>query len=336
MKYFLLEGEHLVSWADVAHMEAEHHQFLQNGYEAGHFLFSGPQVPPHGGFLVARAGSKEALEQLLANEPFVKAGKMKFSRVTEFHPEQNVLELNSWFEKPAAQEKAMTLPERLAAFRDTFEETVRSVYLIGILEAMTRAKDELIASGAAERALKRGDRAPEFVLKDVDGREVSSRDLLAKGPLVVTFYRGFWCPYCNIDLRALQASLPAIEERGAKLIAISPQNQANGRKAQRQNNVTFPILSDIGNEVAESFGLRFKLPDYLTRVFLDGFKLDLSVINGEPSWTLPMPARYVIGTDGVITYAEVSPDHTYRPDPSELLPVLSAKNNALAADPKRS
>lgn len=331
MKYFLLEGEHLVPWAEVAHMEAEHHQFLQKGYDAGHFLLSGPQVPPHGGFLVARAESKEALQQLLANEPLVKAGKMRFSRVTEFHPAQNVPELNCWFERAAMQDKPKSLPERLAAFRETFEGTLRSLYLFGIVESFDRAKEELIASGAAGRALKQGDRAPEFRLKDVDGKEISSRELLAKGPLVVTFYRGFWCPYCNMDLQALEASLPAIKERGAQLVAISPQNQANSRKAQRQNNVSFPILSDVGNEVAASFGLRFTLPDYLIWVYRDGFKVDLSAVNGEPSWTLPMPARYVIGTDGVITYAEVNPDHTHRPDPSELLPALSARNNRIVA-----
>jgi peroxiredoxin len=218
----------------------------------------------------------------------------------------------------------VTLPEKLAAFRAQFEETVRSAYLFGVLEAMDRAKDELVASGAADRALKVGDLAPSFALRGVDGQEVSSRDFLRKGPLVVTFYRGFWCPYCNIDLQALQEALPAIAERGARLIAISPQTQSHGDRSQRQNGVTFPILSDPGNEVAASFRLRFKLPEYLTRLYLEGFKLDLTQVNGDPSWTLPMPARYVIGTDGVIKYAEVSPDHTYRPDPAELLPVLSA------------
>jgi peroxiredoxin/uncharacterized protein YciI len=322
VKHFILVGEHLAPWEEIAHLEAKHHQFLQKGYEAGHFLFSGPQVPPHGGFLVARAESREALDQLLANEPFVKARKMRFVRVTEFHPAQNVPELDSWFQKTAPKEKAVTLPEKLAAFRANFEGTLRTVYLVGIVDMMNRAKNELIASGAAGRALKNGDRAPEFALEDVEGQEVSSRELLAKGPLVVTFYRGFWCPYCNMDLQALQESLPAIEERGAQLVAISPQTTANGRKAQRQNKVTFPILSDPANVVAARFGLRFKLPDYLTKLYLDGFKVDLSHINGEPSWTLPMPARYVIDTDGVIAYAEVSPDHTYRPDPAELLPVI--------------
>jgi peroxiredoxin len=196
---------------------------------------------------------------------------------------------------------------------------------------MHRATAELIASGAAERALKAGDRAPEFTLKDADGRDMSSRELLAKGPLVVTFYRGIWCPYCNLDLQALQAALPAVTEHGAQLVAISPQTQSNSRKSQRDNKVTFPILSDPGNEVAARFGLRFALPDYLVELYRDTFKNDLTRINGDPSWTLPMPARYVLGTDGVIAYAEVNPDYTQRPDPEELLPVLAKMQSRVAA-----
>lgn len=224
----------------------------------------------------------------------------------------------------------MTLPERLAAFRANFEAGGPPYHAPAwVHELMHRATDELLASGAAERALKAGDRAPEFTLKDADGHEMSSRDLLAKGPLVVTFYRGVWCPYCNMDLQALQQALPAISERGAQLIAISPQTLPNSHKSQRENAVTFPILSDPNNEVAARFGLRFKLPDYLIELYRDTFKNDLTRVNGDQSWTLPMPARYVIGQDSVIVYAEVSPDYTCRPDPRELLPVLPVVKNPL-------
>ena len=226
----------------------------------------------------------------------------------------------------------MTLPERLAAFRANFEAGGPPYHAPAwVHELMHRATDELLASGAAERALQAGDRAPQFTLKDADGREVSSRELLAKGPLVVTFYRGVWCPYCNMDLQALQAASPAISERGAQLVAISPQTRSNSQKSQRENSVTFPILSDPNNEVAARFGLRFRLPEYLIELYRDTFKNDLAHVNGDPSWTLPMPARYVIGKDGVIAYAEVNPDYTHRPDPEELLPVLSALKNPLAA-----
>jgi peroxiredoxin len=132
-----------------------------------------------------------------------------------------------------------------------------------------------------------------------------------------------------MDLQALQEALPAIAERRARLIAISPQIQSNGRRSQRENKITFPVLSDPGNEVAAIFGLRFRLPDYLIEIYRDIFKNDLPRINGEPSWTLPMPARYVVGSDGVIAYAEVNPDdYTQRPDPAELLPVLRRMQTA--------
>jgi peroxiredoxin len=198
------------------------------------------------------------------------------------------------------------------------------------LDAMARATAELIESGQAQRARKAGDIAPDFTLKDPDGNPVSSRELLAKGPLVISFYRGVWCPYCNLELQALQAALPEIAARGASLVAISPQTAPNSRKSQRDNKLDFPILSDVKSEVANAFGIRFALPDYLAEVYKT-FGNNLPVINDDPAWVLPMPARYVIGTDGVIAYAEVNPDYTQRPDPSELLPVLDRLRASKAA-----
>ncbi len=216
----------------------------------------------------------------------------------------------------------MSLQARLDAFKADFEagkppyNAPRSA-----IDVMHRATAELIASGAANQARKVGEVAPAFVLKDPDGKAVSEKELLARGPLVVSFYRGVWCPYCNMELQALQAALPAIRELGASLIAISPQNPVNSRKSMRDNKLEFPILSDIRNDVAAAFGLRFRLPDYLIELY-KGFKNDLPAFNGDDSWTLPMPGRFVIARDGVIQYAEVNPDYTKRPDPEELLPAL--------------
>ena len=231
----------------------------------------------------------------------------------------------------AEMENVMSLQDRLDAFKADFENgKLPFKPTAQQLEAMHRATAELITSGQAGRALKAGDKAPDFVLNDPDGKPVSSRDLLAKGPLVVSFYRGVWCPYCNLELQALQAALPAIEERGANVIAISPQTAPNSRRSQRDNKLGFPILSDVKAQVANAFGIRFALPDYLVEVY-KGFKNDLPLINDDPSWVLPMPARYVIGTDGVIAYAEINPDYTQRPDPSELLPVLDRVRASKAA-----
>jgi len=186
---------------------------------------------------------------------------------------------------------------------------------------MKRATAELIATGQAERALKVGDKAPAFILNDPDGKPVSCAELLAQGPLIISFYRGVWCPYCNMELQALEQALPKFRELGANLLAISPQNNVNSRKSVRENHLSFPILSDTLSEVADAFGLRFTLPDYLVDLY-KAFGNDLPAFNNNPAWVLPMPARFVIGQDGVITYAEVNPDYTQRPDPSELLPAL--------------
>jgi peroxiredoxin len=225
----------------------------------------------------------------------------------------------------------MSLQQRLDAFKSDLEDgRLPFKPTAQQLEAMRRATAELIATGQAQRALRAGDKAPDFLLNDPDGNPVASRELLAKGPLVVSFYRGVWCPYCNMELQALQAELAEIQARGANLIAISPQTAPNSRKSQRDNKLGFPILSDPKAHVADAFGIRFALPDYLVEVY-KAFKNDLPLINDDPSWVLPMPARYVIGTDGVIAYAEVNPDYTQRPDPSELLPVLERLRDRKAA-----
>jgi peroxiredoxin len=147
---------------------------------------------------------------------------------------------------------------------------------------------------------------------------------------VISFYRGVWCPYCNLELQALQEALPDITARGASLIAISPQTAPNSRKSQRDNKLDFPILSDVRSEVAHAFGIRFALPPDLVAVYA-GFGNDLTKVNDDPAWVLPMPARYVISTDGIIAYSEVNPDYTLRPDPSELLPVLDRLKASKAA-----
>lgn len=186
---------------------------------------------------------------------------------------------------------------------------------------MERATQELIASGQATRAIKAGDQAPAFVLNDAHGKPVSSVELLAQGPLVISFYRGVWCPYCNFELQALEATLPAIRETGANLVAISPQIAVNSLKSIRTNHLSFPILSDTLNDVAASFGLRYALPNYLVELYKK-LKNNLPAFNGDDSWTLPIPARYVIAPNGMVVYSEVNPDYTHRPEPEELLPVL--------------
>ncbi|GAB0113912.1 peroxiredoxin-like family protein [Acidisoma sp. C75] len=216
----------------------------------------------------------------------------------------------------------MMLQAKLDAFKADFEAG-KPPYNVppAVIETMHRATAELIASGAVTRALKAGDKAPAFTLEDPDGQPVSSAELIAQGPLVVSFYRGVWCPYCNMELQALQAALPEFRKLGANLLAISPQTPVNSRKSVRQNALDFAILSDSHNTVAAAFGLRFELPDYLIDLY-KSLKSDLPAFNGDPSWTLPMPGRFVIAQDGTILYAEVNPDYTRRPEPEDMLPAL--------------
>ncbi|PWC78985.1 peroxiredoxin-like family protein [Azospirillum sp. TSH64] len=225
----------------------------------------------------------------------------------------------------------MSLQEKLDVFKADFEAG-KPPYNVprSVIDTMHRATAELIASDAAGRALKAGDKAPALTLNDPDGKVVSSAALLAEGPLVVSFYRGVWCPYCNMELQALQAALPTFQSLGANLLAISPQTAPNSRKSVRQNALDFPILSDPRNDVAAAFGLRFELPDYLVELY-KGLKNDLSAFNGDPSWTLPMPARFVIEQDGTILYAEVNPDYTRRPEPEDMLPALRSASRMAAA-----
>ncbi|MDQ7976077.1 peroxiredoxin-like family protein [Paraburkholderia sp. SARCC-3016] len=216
----------------------------------------------------------------------------------------------------------MSLQDKLDAFRADFKAGKPPFNAPPeIHPVMERATAELIASGQAGRAIKAGDRAPHFNLKDQDGNDVSSAALLVKGPLVVTFYRGVWCPYCNIELQAINEVLPKIQAYGANVVAISPQTPVNSRKSVRTNELGFPVLSDVNGQTGADFGLRFALPDYLVELYKN-LKNDLPAFNNDASWTLPMPARYVIGQDGIVLYSEVNPDYTRRPDPSDMFPVL--------------
>jgi peroxiredoxin len=229
----------------------------------------------------------------------------------------------------------MSLQAKLDAFKADFEAG-KPPYSVprSVVETMHRATAELIGSGAAQRAKRAGDVAPSFSLKDPEGNIVSSNELLKKGPLVVSFYRGVWCPYCNMELQALEAAKPAFDKYGASLLAISPQTAPNGRKSVRQNKLTFPILSDAKGKVGAAFGLRFELPDYLIELY-KSHKNDLPTFNDDPSWSLPMPARYVISQDGTILYSEVNPDYTRRPEPEDMIPVLQRAAAVKGDDGKR-
>lgn len=190
------------------------------------------------------------------------------------------------------------------------------------LATLRRTTLDLIASGAADRALMAGQSAPSFALKDAQGVVVRSNKLLERGPLVMAFHLGIWCPYCALELQALEAARGEIERRGASIVSLSMQTAANSLKSTRDNALGFPLLVDFRGTVAAKFGLRTSMPHELVALHKEVLGNDLEEINGEGSWTLPMPALYVIGQDGIVAYAEVCPDFRNRSEPENLLPVL--------------
>jgi peroxiredoxin len=188
---------------------------------------------------------------------------------------------------------------------------------------MVRADLELAASGIAQRALKAGERAPDFRLPDARGGYVRLKDLLTAGPVVLSFYRGGWCPYCNLELRALQQALPDITRLGAKLVAVSPQTPDESLSTAEKNALAFPVLSDAGSSTAKSFGIAFDLAEELRPIY-SRFGHALPDKNGDGSWVLPIPATYVINTDGMITLAYVDVDYRNRLEPAEILTALQS------------
>jgi peroxiredoxin len=188
---------------------------------------------------------------------------------------------------------------------------------------MAKAIEDLRRSGLAERAVKSGQVMPSFTLPDVKRGVVSSQDLLKQGPLVVVFYRGGWCPYCNLELHDLQKYLPEFRKRNAQLVAISPQTPDNSLSTAQKAALTFYVLSDAGGHVARSFGLMYKLPEELVKVY-QGFGLDLAKQNGTTDWELPLAATYVVAPDGKIVYSFVDPDYKKRAETRTLLKALDS------------
>lgn len=211
----------------------------------------------------------------------------------------------------------MYLKAELDAFRADFMANVPSE----IRNAMTQADMELASSGIVQQALKAGDRAPDFHLPDVRGGQVRLRSLLAGGPVVLSFYRGGWCPYCNLELRAMQRALPEFRRLGAELVAISPQLPDQSRFTAEKHELTFPVLSDAGSGTAKAFGIAFDLAEVLRPIYTR-FGHALPDKNGGDSWRLPIPATYVIGRDGVIALAFVDIDYRNRLEPAEIVTAL--------------
>jgi peroxiredoxin len=181
--------------------------------------------------------------------------------------------------------------------------------------------DQLVASGVGDTALALHGIAPRFALPDPAERIVELETLLATGPVVLSFYRGPWCPYCSEELVGLQRQLPRFDELGATLVAISPALPDNSLTGPERRALAFPILSDARNEVAREYGLVFTMPEAVVAAMKDT-GVDLETINGDDSHALPIPATYVVNTDRRVELAFVDPDFRKRAKPDEIVAAL--------------
>jgi peroxiredoxin len=203
---------------------------------------------------------------------------------------------------------------------EAFRKDAASKTSSEVLKAVDEGVEGIRKSGVVEKALKVGDKAPDFELPNASGKPVQLSALLENGPVVVTWYRGAWCPFCNNALRGFQKSLPEIKAEGASLIAISPQTPDNSLSTAEKAGLGFEVLSDKGNKAALSFGIAYKLPEVTTELMKG--RVDLRKFNGDDSKEPPLGATYVIDRAGVIRYAFVDADYRKRAEPSEVVTAL--------------
>lgn len=217
-------------------------------------------------------------------------------------------------EAKAANTLQTKLDARKAQWAEKADDNTKAVYDDGIAKVK--------ATGVLDTMKSVGDVAPNFSLPNASGESVSSEALLKRGPIVVVFYRGAWCPYCNLTLAEWQQSLEEIQGMGAQLVAISPQQPDSSLTSKEKNDLAFPVLSDVGNKVADAFGITTQVTPEILKIW-EG-RIDLEAHNGDASGKLPLPATYLIDSDGTIQFAHAHEDYRVRADPSEVIAQLKA------------
>jgi peroxiredoxin len=220
---------------------------------------------------------------------------------------------------------------------DRITQNTRALVQPERLAVSEKATEDLFNTGIEDRILKPGAQAPEFTLEDArTGKPVHSADLLALGPLVISFFRGRWDPYCVTELEAWRDLYPQVRGRGALFVAISPQATRQNNFTLQQHSLPYPLLSDSGAAVAEKFGIAYTIPAEHRRYFqsilinIPFNNAGLSYHNAtEASWRLPLPAVFVIDPTNTITFAEAHADFRVRPEPADVLAALNtAKLNS--------
>lgn len=217
--------------------------------------------------------------------------------------------------------ESFLLETRLKKQRDFWESKLTAVEN----EIMERHINFLRESGAVDKILKKGDIAPKFNLKNQHNEIITSTDLLKNGPLIVSFYRGSWCPYCVEEVKALNTFYPQIKETGADLVVLSPQSLQRTEKQASEIHLKYSLLVDEDNKIGKEFGLVYEFPTYLKDLYQGRFNNNIQEINEGSAWELPIPARFIIGQDGKILEVHADPDYRFRPEPITTLNYLKNK-----------
>lgn len=189
-----------------------------------------------------------------------------------------------------------------------------------ILDIFEKTIQEIGDSNTAN-GLSLGTKAPDFSLPDYTGRVITLSEETTKGPVVLIFYRGHWCPFCNLELQAYQRYMNEMTSLHAQLIAVSPQTPEHSMSMQQKNELSFHVLSDLHNQTAEKYNLKFKLPEYAHEIYRS-LDISLDTFNGDSAWELPVPATYVIDSEGIIRAGFADADYKKRMEPADVLQIL--------------
>lgn len=211
------------------------------------------------------------------------------------------------------------LADNIKSFQDELIPTIPE----DTLKTLMSELQTLIAAGIAEKSINKGSTFPDFSLPNANNESHSLDSLLSNGPLVLSFYRGAWCPYCNLEINALQKSLPDIIAAGGQLVAVSPQTPDKSVDQASASQLTFQVLSDVGNKLARDCGLVFTLPESLRPIY-SAWEIDIPGHNDDESFELPIPATYIIDTDGTIRYVFADMDYTRRLEPNIIIEQLKS------------
>ncbi|MDE2582811.1 MAG: AhpC/TSA family protein [Rhodospirillales bacterium] len=206
-----------------------------------------------------------------------------------------------------------SLRDKLEAQRRTMSDEVRHAYEVSVAEMRN--------AGLGAHSLALGERFPDMVLPNAEGDLVAIADLLRRGPVVVTFFRGIWCPYCRIMLDALVEALPEIEATGASLVGVTPETGGLALRTKQNHHASFEVLSDVDCGLGLSCGVVFRTPDIYRRLLLK-YGNDLGDRHGNQAWFLPVPTVFVLDRDGIVRWRFLSVDFTEQAEPADILAAI--------------